>query len=174
MTAPIEVRRARLSDAESIAAFVNAAFLKATQSQVPDRQPVTGAGVVARFGQVGFIIAEQECEMVGLLGWQIENLVVRVTDYLVALSGTEARMVARSLVEKMESEAKELLVESALLFLPARPSATLLSFWQRLGYEAERLEDLDPACREAVSEWGLDAEHILTKRLREDLVGRPI
>jgi hypothetical protein len=169
VTVDIEVRRAHLSDAEAIAAFVNAA-----QSDGPNPEGVTAPGVVERFSQVGFIVAERENGLVGLLGWQIENLIVRVTDTLVAASGVDATVVARTLVEKMEAEAKELLAESALLFLPAEPSTGLVNFWESLGYEAQCVEDLSQACREAVSEWGFDAEKVMIKRLREGPVGRPI
>lgn len=169
MTATIEVRRARLSDADSIAAFVNAA-----QSGVSKQAQITRLDVVERFGQIGFMIAQRGDTIVGLLGWQIENLVVRVTDYLVAAPGTDTMQVAQALVDNMETEAQLLRAESSVLILPAHPSPGLVRFWEDLGYDAECLDDLTQACREAVNEWGVEAERVMVKRLHKDPVGRPV
>lgn len=181
MTAKFEVRRARLSDAEAIAAFVNAASKGVGRSGAAGRSPnadlgeVTRLSVAERFSQVGFMVAERRGNVIGLLGWQVENLVVRVTDYLVStISGTDTMMVSRALVEKMEEEAAELQAESVLLFLPADPSPGLVAFWEQFGYEAQCLDELDKACREAVNEWGLDTASVMIKRLRDDRVGRPL
>jgi hypothetical protein len=169
----VEVRRGHLADAAQIAAFVNAAHNNGTGDSVY-RQEVTRAHVVERFSQVGFMLAERGDEMVGLLGWQIENLVVRVTDYLVAVPDEEALSVAQSLVDNMEAEACELRAEAALLFLPPRPSPELLAFWERLGYRAEHLDALGKACREAITEWGSESERVMVKALCTDPVSRPL
>ncbi|MBN1249096.1 MAG: hypothetical protein JXC32_15665 [Anaerolineae bacterium] len=169
MTATVEVRRARLSDAEAIAGFVNAAH-----SDVSRQGEITGLSVVQRFGQIGFMLAERAGQVVGLLGWQIENLIVRVTDCLIAASGAEAMRIARALIETMEAEARELRAEAALLFLPAEPSAGLVRFWESLGYDAECLDALGAPCREAANEWGLSAERVMIKYLREEPIGRPV
>jgi N-acetylglutamate synthase-like GNAT family acetyltransferase len=167
VTAKIEVRRARLSDTEAIAAFANAA-----QARIPQQQELTRLSVIERFSQVGFMIAEYAGNLVGLLGWQIENLVVRVTDYLVTAPDADAQSVAQALVERMEAEAKALQAESILLFMPTHPSSGLVRFWEGLGYEAKSLDALSKACREAVQEWGLDAENVMVKRLREGPISR--
>lgn len=171
--ATVEVRRGRLADAAGIAAFVNAAHRNGTADSVY-QQEVTRSHVVERFSQVGFMIAECGDQMVGLLGWQIENLVVRVTDYLVTVPDGEAPALAQALVDHMEAEACELRAEAALLFLPPHPSAELLTFWERLGYRAEHLDALGKACREAVAEWGSASDRVMVKALRTDPVGRPL
>ena len=74
----IQVRRARPSDAERIAAFVNRAR--------PQGPPIAREAVVGRLGAVGFLVAESDVEdgeVVGLMGWQVENLIARVADFLI-------------------------------------------------------------------------------------------
>jgi len=164
-----KVRRARLSDAAAIAQFVSAA-----QSGRPAAPEVTRSIVAERFGQIGFLVAEHAGEFVGLLGWQIENLVVRVTDFLVAPSVADPMAVARALVINMEAAALDLRAEVVLLFLPADPRPQLTAFWDGLGYEFACVDDLHTACREAIAEAGLDARNVMSKFLREDAVQRPI
>ena len=169
MASEFRFRRARLSDAASIAQFVNTA-----QSGRPSAPEVTRSIVVERFGQIGFVVAEHTGEFVGLLGWQVENLVVRVTDYLVAPSVADPMAVARALVSNMEAAALDLRAEVVLLFLPADPRPQLVAFWDGLGYEFACVDDLHTACREAIAEVGLDAQNVMSKFLREDAVQRPM
>jgi len=164
-----KVRRARLSDAAAIAQFV-----KAAQSGRASALEVTPVSVAERFGQVGFVVVEHAGELVGLLGWQVENLIVRVTDYLVASSVADPMAVARALVSNMEAAALDLRAEVVLLFLPADPGPELVAFWDGLGYEFARVDDLHRAGREAIAEGGLDAQNVMSKFLREDAVQRPM
>ena len=69
----IAIRRAKPSDTAKIVAFVNNAW--ASERRIND------ISVIERFGNVGFLVAERDDAIVGLLGWQAENLVVRVTDF---------------------------------------------------------------------------------------------
>ncbi len=163
--AEIEVRRARLSDAKAIAAFVNAA-------QPASSIEVTCQDVAGRFGHVGFMIAERDGRLRGVLGWQIENLVVRITDFLIA-SGADPLATGQVLVTKMEAEARELLAEAVLLFMPPSPSVRLVAFWEGFGYEFRSLEKLPKAWREAVAEVDESTQSVMVKRLREDFVWRP-
>jgi hypothetical protein len=158
-----------LLDAEAIAAFVSSA-----QGVGPgERSRVTRRTVAERFGQIGFMIAEGDGAMVGLLGWQVENLVVRVTDFLLSGTGDSAQ-VAKALIDKMEAEGQELQAEAVILFLPANPSPKLVTFWERLGYEFQGVGQLQKAWREAVAERDRATRGVMVKRLREDYIRRPI
>ncbi len=166
----IRVRRAKLSDAAAIADFVNGAHSGAPSA---GNRQVAAADVAERFGQVGFMLAQMDGQPVGLLGWQVENLVVRVTDFLVSFPADPA-LVGQALIETMESEAKALVAEAVLLFLPPSPSARLRAFWEGFGYEFQNLPELHRAWREAVIERGLETPGVMVKRLREDAVTRPV
>ena len=169
MLSEIKVRRARLLDAEAIATFVSLA--KGVDPR--ERSRITRRTVAERFGQVGFMIAESEGEMLGRLGWQVENLVVRVTDFL--LSSTENLVpVGKALIDKMEAEGQDLQAEAVILFLPANPSPKLVAFWEQFGYEFQGVEQLQKAWREAVTERDRTVRGVMIKRLREDYIRRPI
>ncbi len=161
----IKIRRARPSDAELIAEFVNRAH--------PKGPPVTREDVIGRFGFVGFFISEAEGEMVGLLGWQVENLIARVTDFLVY--PTRYRLTAgRALLTAMEQAALELQAEAALLFMPANTPREVLAFWEAFGYHFQEVAGLPRAWREAAQETNPAGEWVVLKQLREEQVLAPL
>ncbi|HOT92576.1 MAG TPA: hypothetical protein PLJ78_11330 [Anaerolineae bacterium] len=164
MAMKIEIRKARLSDAETIANFVNSAR--------PERL-LTQLEVAERFGQVGFLLAEEGKRLVGLIGWRVENLVIGVTDFLIA-PGIDRVALGRALVSAMEREGELLQAEAVILFLPARPSQALLNYWRELGYAQRAVTDLPRPWREATMEWNPSATEVVIRQIREDLVRRPI
>ena len=160
------VRRARVNDAGSIAAFVNLA--RAGRIEVDQR------AIIERFGNVGFLLAERRGHLVGMLGWQVENLVVRVTDLLI-WPPSERVAVGRALFAEMERTATELQCEAALLFLryPASPQAA--EFCNMLGYEPRIVASLPKMWQEAAYEAHVgDHESVWIKQLRADRVVQPV
>ena len=165
MAGKVTVRKARLADAQAIADFANSAR--------PSRQ-VSATDVAERFSQVGFLLAEDMFgTVVGLLGWQVENLIIRVRDFLIA-PGTDREALGQTLVVAMEEAGTFLQAEAAMLFLPANPSQALVDYWQALGYAREALAGFPRAWREAAKEWNTGASEAMIKQLREDLVRKPM
>ncbi len=165
MAGGMEVRKARLKDAEAIANFVNRAH--------PD-SAVTRLSVSERFSQVGFMIAEEAQQMTGLIGFQVDNLVIRVTDFLLA-PGVDRVAVGRALVAAMEAAGVELQAEAAMLYLPENPSASLISYWKSFGYAPRAVADFQHrAWREAASEWSAGTEEVVTKQLRDEIARKPM
>jgi len=162
----ITVRRAKVGDAGRIAAFVNRAWR--------GRREIDEMAVIERFGSVGFLLAERGGDLVGMLGWQAENLVVRLTDFLIG-SVSERIAVIQALLTEMERSAAELQCEATLLFLPRPAPITLVEFCETLGYEVQVVADLPRAWRDAAHEGGLeDGETVLVKKLRDKRVLRPM
>ena len=164
MTMEIQVRKARLQDAESIANFVNRAH---------GEDIINRLDVAQRFSQVGFMLAEQEDTLVGVMGWQVENLVIRVIDFLIAPM-VNPITVGEILIEAVEEAGKELEAEASILFLPPEPSETLTSFWEYFGYEYRPVSELSKAWREATTEWNIDESRAMLKQLRDRMVRRPM
>ncbi|MFN2202948.1 MAG: hypothetical protein ACK2UO_17245 [Caldilineaceae bacterium] len=164
MTPNIEVRKARLSDAERIADFVNSAHAERQVSQMD---------VAERFSQVGFLLAEQRGKIVGLAGWRVENLVICLTDFLIA-PGVDRVSTGRLLVTAMEKEGGFLQAEVAFLFLPTNPSRDLIAYWQHLAYARKAMSELPKAWREAAKEWNPKATEAMVKQIREDLIRKPM
>lgn len=160
----IRIRRARPADAERIATFVN-------RGRPP--KPVTPSDVLQRFGAIGFLLAEMEGEIVGLIGWQVENLVVRVTDFLV-FPARLSLLVGQALLKAMEEAAQELMCEAAILILPANAPPEVLQFWETFGYQPRDIAGLPRAWREAAREANPLRDQVVLKQLRADRVLRPI
>ncbi|MGC9396687.1 MAG: hypothetical protein ACP5J4_17720 [Anaerolineae bacterium] len=164
MTVDIEVRKARLNDAERIADFVNSAHTERHVSQMD---------VAERFSQVGFLLAEHQGKIVGLAGWRVENLVICLTDFLIA-PGVDRVTTGRALVTAMEKEGGYLQAEVAFLFLPTNPSQELITYWQQLAYSRKAMTELPKAWREAAKEWNPEANEAMIKQIREDLIRKPM
>ncbi|MGC9398497.1 MAG: GNAT family N-acetyltransferase [Anaerolineae bacterium] len=165
MAPELHVRRTRLEDVDEIAAFINLAK--------PGRKKITRDMVIERLSDVGFLIAEHDQRIVGLLGWQIENLVVRVTDFLIA-PAVDRVVAGRALIEAMEEAARQLQAEVAILFLPPHPSEDLIAFWELFDYERVPISRFNRNWREVAREWNPRATEVMLKQLRRDLVNRPM
>ena len=123
---------------------------------------------------VGFLLAEWGDTLLGMLGWQAENLVVRLTDFLIG-AASERVAVSQALLSEMERAAGELQCEAALLFPPRPAPAALVEFYETLGYEHRVVGDLPKAWQEAAHEGQLEkSDSVLVKKLREKRVLRPM
>ena len=162
----LHVRRAKPSDAEQIAAFVNRALER--DGLVDSR------AVVSRLGDVGLLLGEEDGKLRGLLGWRVENLVACVVDLIIS-PARYRRRVGRRLFEQMEEAAEDLQAEAAILFLPPTYPAELASFLEELGYVPRKVESLRSAWREMACQAGRDdGDEIPVKELSSEEVSRPL
>lgn len=162
----ITIRRAKPTDAGKIAAFVNNAWYRP--------QEVDEQTVIDRFGTVGFLLAERDGELIGMLGWQVENLVVGLTDFLIN-PAAERISIGQTLLAEMERSAQELQCEAALMFVPRPTPRALIEFCETLEYESQTVASLLPAWQDAARERGLrDDDTVMVKQLSERRVLRPI
>ncbi len=129
--------------------------------------------VMAAFGDKAFLLLKRDGRLLGLAGWQVENLVARVDDIYLEpdLSYQEAFQV---LTQEVERASKELQCEIALVFLPnsyAQQDTTL----NKLGYHERSLESLKVrAWQEAANESMPAGTEMYFKQLRRDRVLRPV
>jgi N-acetylglutamate synthase-like GNAT family acetyltransferase len=160
------VYRARPSDAQDIAEFVTAA----TRGRVS----IDATSVIERFGIKGlWLVRDDEDKIVGLSGWRAENLVARIDDFLVfplELLPT----AGKTLVNNIEEAARELQCEASMFFVPQHIAPQMLEFYQSCGYERPQLEILPRVWQETVREAEGQNRYALLKKLREDLVLRPM
>lgn len=159
------VRRARADDAERVADFVSRALL--------GRVNVEPSAVLERTGDVGFLVAEEDHQLLGLMGWHVENLVACVTDLLI-WPAREGRRVGRALFEEMEAQAAGLHAEAALIFLPRPHAAELAAFCRALGYAWRTVDELPRVWREMARQAGYEDDDLPVKQLRSDRVIRPL
>jgi dephospho-CoA kinase len=162
--AGITVRRGMPNNAEKIAAFITA----------HGGRPTTRMDVMLAFGQKSYLVAQDaEGELVGLMGWQVENLITRC-DELVLRPGAPVKAIIDPLVVSVEEFSRELESEVGYVFLPLTTTREVAEAFRVNGYLPVSINQIDvPAWREAVMEAG-SGMAVLEKRLRQDRVLQPI
>ena len=161
----LTVRRGMPGNADLIAAFISR-----NQHRHVDRMTVMLA-----FGQKSYLLAlDDRDQLVGVAGWQVENLITRV-DELYADVAVPRDQVIGALTEAVEEASRELQSEVAFVLLPGQASREVVDTLQSIGYGPLRIEDIKfPAWREAAREL-LNTDGIgLMKQLRADRVLKPI
>jgi dephospho-CoA kinase len=161
----LDVRRATPESAEQIAVYMS--------EKSRTKRKITKDDIMAAFGEKAYMLLMAENELIGLLGWQVENLITRVDDVML----NEGRAVTdglEALMSYVEESSKELQSEAALLFLPPA-LAQHENLWGSLGYEARTVKDLQvKAWQNAVMESMPPGTVLLFKQLRKDRVLRPM
>jgi len=161
----LAVERAGPRQVEEIATFITEIS--------KGRREMSSADVMAAFGEKAFLLLMVDKRMVGLAGWQVENLVARVSDVYLE-PGLVLGEAVRVLMEAIEKASRELQSEALLLFLPphlGRHNAV----WAALGYTTRSPQDLKiNAWEEAALESMPVGTVMYFKQLRRDRVLRPV
>ncbi len=161
----LNVRRATPESADRIAAYMS--------QHSRTKRKITKDDIMAAFGEKAYMLLLSDEEIIGLLGWQVENLITRVDDVMLN-EGLAIEKGLDALMSFVEDSSKELQSEAALLFLP--PSlAQHENIWSSLGYQARTVKDLQvKAWQNAVMESMPPGTVLLFKQLRKDRVLRPM
>jgi dephospho-CoA kinase len=135
--------------------------------------PQTSEDIMAAFGEKAFLLLMADKQLVGLAGWQVENLVARTTDiYLVPDIAIDRAL--KILATEVERSSQDLQCEAALFFLPPQ-LAGQESVWKELGYTRRTPQTLGiQAWQDAAAESQPPNTILLFKQLRQDRVLRPI
>ena len=159
------VEKARPRHAAEIASIIN---------RLSDgRLKPTSEDIMAAFGEKAFLFLKLDNEPVGIMGWQVENLVER-TDEVYIDPGQSLSKAMAVLLSEVESTSRDLQCEAALLFLPLELSKQE-DVWRSLGYEPRTIESLGVrAWQEAAQETMGEGESLFFKQLRKDRVLRPV
>ncbi len=163
--ARVTVRRGMPSNADAIASFINAVSNK----------NISRMDIM--LGQKSYLLAQDQTEQVlGVMGWQVENLITRVDEFYLA-PNAPSQPIVEGLIVAIEAASKDLQSEVAYFFLPDMGAVNLAEPFVKNGYEATTVEQIKiPAWRESVQEIISQMQNatILSKRLREDRVLKPI
>jgi len=161
----ISILRGGPGNADSIAKFINR--IRGTSLSRMD--------VMMKFGQQAYMLAMAENEIVGLAGWQVENLITRIPEFVLDKSAPVKNTV-KSLLSSVEQASSDLQSEIVLLFLPVDIPAEPGKVAEGEGYESKETEDLKvPDWREAARDSAPETpSKLLAKRLRADRVLKPI
>jgi dephospho-CoA kinase len=129
--------------------------------------------VMEAFGDKAFMLLQMNEKVVGLAGWQVENLVARTTDLYIEPAYMSEKALG-TLVSEVERASHDLQCEASLIF-PLPDMASYESSWKALGYEKRTPESLGvQAWQDAAVESKPPGSVLMFKQLRVDRVLRPI
>ena len=126
------VQRGRPRDSESIADLMT----RLSQG----KQKMSKLDVMEAFGDKAFLMLQLSDQLVGLAGWQVENLVARTTDLFIEPEHMSDKAL-ETLVTEVERASKDLQCEASLIF-PFPDLASYETSWKNLGYEQRTPENL--------------------------------
>lgn len=161
----LAVQRGRPRDSANIASLIT----RLSGGAKPQNQD----DIMAAFGEKAFLLLTSGDQLVGLAGWQVENLVARTTDMYVDPS-IPLEQALQTLVKEVERASQDLQCEASLIFVPPQ-LATQQAIWKGLGYERRSPQALGvQAWQDAALESQPPNTILLFKQLRQDRVLRPI
>jgi len=159
------VQRGRPRDSESIADLIT----RLSQG----KQKMSKLDAMEAFGDKAFLLLQLSDQLVGLAGWQVENLVARTTDLYIEPEHMSDKAL-EALVTEVERASKDLQCEASLIF-PPPDLASYETSWKNLGYEQRTPENLGvQAWQDAAIESNPPGTVLMFKQLRVDRVLRPI
>jgi len=136
-------------------------------------QKTSEADVMEAFGEKAFLLLQMDDQLVGLAGWQVENLVARTID-LVLEPEHRVSKALEALISEVERTSLDLQCEASLVF-PIPELAKQESAWKTMGYERRTPESLGvQAWQDAALESKPPGTVLMFKQLRSDRVLRPI
>jgi dephospho-CoA kinase len=137
------------------------------------KQTMTKDQAMEAFGDKAFLILLLDQSLVGIAGWQVENLVARTTDLFLD-HGVTPDAALPLMVQEVERASGDLQCEASLIF----PPIDLVGFdhvWKNLGYERRSPDALGvQAWEDAARESMPKGAALFFKQLRTDRVLRPI
>lgn len=161
----LTLQRAKPRDAQKIAHLITRLS--------KGRRPMTQEQAMEAFGDKAFLLLQMDQELVGIVGWQVENLVARITDlYLDPRVAPEQALPL--MIHEVERASGDLQCEAALIFPPVDLGGQD-RVWKHLGYERRAPDTLGvQAWEDAALESMPRGSTLFFKQLRTDRVLRPI
>ena len=137
------------------------------------KRAMTSDEVMEAFGDKAFLLLQLDAELVGVAGWQVENLVARTTDLYLDPRATADKALPLILTE-VEKASADLQCEASLVF-PPMELVGFDSVWKHIGYERRTPDSLGvQAWTDAALESMPKGSALFFKQLRTDRVLRPI
>lgn len=161
----VSVQRGRPRDSARIAELI---------TRLSDgHQTLSPSDVMAAYGEKAFMLLLSDDQLVGLAGWQVENLVARTTEMYIDPSLPLPKTL-KTLVAELERASQDLQCEASLIFLQPK-MASQEDIWKELGYVQRTPQTLGvPAWQDAAYESQPPNSVLYFKQLRQDRILRPI
>ena len=161
----ITIRRAKRADLDSMAELLTTGTRGAFQPNISEMME-------ALFSRA-YMIAIYDAQMIGMIGWQTENLVAGLQDFYVRNDDLWSN-VGQEMLERVHEEINNLSCEVALFFVVDQAGRKPVEFLEGQGYEVAKSESLIPDWKEAAVEWQPDNSVLLVKKMREQRIMVPM
>lgn len=161
----LEIRRAKRGDLQAMSELISIATHGDLQQDEGE--------MMERLFSKGYLVAIQNSELAGMIGWQTENLIAGVDDFFVKASNLWPT-VGGQLLDKVEKEVASLSCEAGLIFLHNKTGPVAKKFLDKRGYKAKNPEELIKVWREAAQEWQVENTTLMVKQLLERRVMIPL
>ena len=160
----VKIRRGMPNTAEQIAQLINQQTGKT----------LTRMDVMPSFGEKSYLLADLDNKIVGVAGFQVENLITRMDEFII-LPGTPQAALAEALIGAVEQASKELQSEVGLMFVSNNSPVSISDVFTRMDYQKMDLDTLKvPAWREAAEEAQPPNSMLFAKKLRAERVLKPL
>jgi hypothetical protein len=160
----VKIRRGMPNTAEQIAQLINQQKGKT----------LTRLDIMTSFGEKSYLLADIDNKIVGLAGFQVENLITRMDEFII-LPETPQAALAEALIGAVEQASKELQSEVGLMFVSNNAPPTISDVFTRMEYQKMELDTLKvPAWREAAEEAQPPNSMLFAKKLRAERVLKPL
>ena len=162
-TQNIILHRAKPNNAKEIADFIN---------QQDHNQDLNAKDIMISFGEKAYFLIKENDKIVGLAGWQVENLVVKI-DTILFSNKEYIKAGLKKIFKEIESSAEDLNAEVSIAMIPKKDFATENNI-SALSYEDIKIEDIKiKAWRDVINSTDINTHNFWLKILRKDRILRP-
>jgi len=161
----LEIRRAKRPDLEAMAEVV---ALGTNGSLKPDVSQM----MESLFSRA-YLVALADGHVVGMAGWQTENLVAGLLDFYVAHQSLWP-VVGKKMLDRIHEEINSLSCEVSLSFVLEQGGPEVVKFFENEDYEQTESKDLGYIWKDIAQEWQPENSVLLYKKLREHRIMVPM
>lgn len=159
----ISLHRAKPTHAKDIADFIN---------RYNDNQELTATDIMISFGEKAYFLIKEKDEIIGLAGWQVENLVVKI-DTILFTNSKYLKVGLTKIFKEIETSAEDLNAEVAIAMILKSDQNSEKNL-PELSYESINIEDIKiKAWRDIINSEDIHNHNFWLKTLRKDRILRP-
>ena len=163
--ADVSLRRAKRGDLGGMAELMTAGTAGSINPDISEMME-------ALFSRA-YLVAEADSHVVGMIGWQTENLVAGLQDFYV-LNDNLWATVGKEMLEKVHEEINSLSCEVALAFVLDGAGSKPIEFLESQAYEQFESKRLIQDWKDAAVEWQPENSILLYKKMREQRIMVPM
>ncbi|MFC1975000.1 dephospho-CoA kinase [Chloroflexota bacterium] len=120
-----------------------------------------------------YIVAMAGEHVVGIAGWQTENLIAGLQDFYV-IQDNLWPTVGKQMLDMVHEEIDNLSCEVAIVFILDQAGSAPIEFFKSQDYEQAETQNLGYMWEDAAKEWQLENSVLLYKKLREQRIMVPM